>query len=281
MKASGLVALLVLSFFAAWLSAQQTVAKGECQIQGATPANKPLVKTATRWFLFGNPSGGYRLESEIQNQPAGMRIVQVEELTDNFVPTSIGYQLTRKDETAPSIIATCDFSTKGLTCTGSSGGDLAPTSEIYKVDRPFWMWIEELSALDIPWLFGGALNMARFEKGSATVTTVVVSGGSGVMIGDARNVALLETTGKPVHVVAPSKPIPWSFKSEEQAPIEFVASESLDIGGTKIAVRHYASADKKTLGGMWITDCGIPAKMSIEGGGLRACQLHPVQEAHS
>lgn len=68
--------------------AQDKVAEGEYQISSAGAH-----KTATKWVLFAKPSSGYRLESEIQNQPAGLRVVQIEELTEQLIPTAVGYEL--------------------------------------------------------------------------------------------------------------------------------------------------------------------------------------------
>jgi hypothetical protein len=128
------------------------------------------------------------------------------------------------------------------------------------------MWIEGLFSLDMPWLFDGALNMAHPGAGKTKVNTLLVSGGTGVLIGDAVNVAALERVRKPgqtLKVVAPSKPIPWSIRSEEESSFEFVASETLDMNGAKIAVKHYNSSVKNEFGGIWVTDSGLLIRMAL------------------
>jgi hypothetical protein len=74
-----------------------------------------------------------------------------------------------------------------------------------------------------------------------------MSGGTGVMIGDAVNIAALEKIKKPLKVVAPGKPIPWSFRSEEETTLEFVASEHVEVNGRKVAVKHYSSNRNASL----------------------------------
>jgi len=116
------------------------------------------------------------------------------------------------------------------------------------------MWVEGLFSLDIPWLFDGALNMAHPGTGKAKINTLVVSGGTGVMIGDAVNIAALEKIKKPLKVVAPGKPIPWSFRSEEETTLEFVASEHVDVNGRKVAVKHYSSNNRNASLDVWTTN---------------------------
>src|SRR5207253_4065644 len=101
-------------------------------------------------------------------------------------------------------------STGAVICAGNSGKDQSAPSCPYKPDGPFWMWMEGLFSLDMPWLFDGTLNMAHSDTGKVTIEALIVSGGSGVMIGDAINVAKLEAIRRPgqtVTVVAPAKPL--------------------------------------------------------------------------
>src|ERR1700726_1380454 len=203
------VALLSLIFHATSALSQDRVAEGEYRVEGVTASGAPVIKTVTRWVLYGEASGGFRLESQIDGQRAGMRVIQIEHLTDQLVPTAIGYDLYRKDQQIAGITANCDFSAGSIICTGSSGKDQAAPSAPYKPGGPFWMWIEGLSSLDVPWLLDGVVNMAHLDKGQTKIEILVVSGGTGVMIGDAINIAALETIGKPLTVIAPDKPIPW------------------------------------------------------------------------
>jgi len=119
--------------------------------------------------------------------------------------------------------------------------------------------------LDIAWLFGGAVNMAHLDKGKTEIAALIVSGGSGVMIGDAVNVAALEAIKKPLTVIAPDKPTPWGFRSAEELSFEFVASETMELNGTQVAVKHYASTDKKKPGSFWTTDAGLIVKLTLNG----------------
>jgi hypothetical protein len=90
--------------------AQDRIVEGEYQIQPSPHSGASEAKTVTRWILYGTFSGHLRLESEIQGQPIGMRLVQIEELNDHLMPVSIGYELYREAQSAPSTTATCDFS---------------------------------------------------------------------------------------------------------------------------------------------------------------------------
>lgn len=248
--------------------AQEKVAEGQYQVHGVDSSGAPVTKTVTRWVLFAGPSGGYQLRSEIEQQSASIRLTQVEELNDHFVPIAIGYELHRgepKVPDIPDITASCKFSS-GVICTGVAGDEVAAPSAPYKPNGPFWMWIEDLFSLDMPWLFDGALNMAHPGTGKTKVNTMLISGGTGVMIGDAVNVAALERVRKPgqtLRVIAPSKPIPWSIRSEEESFFEFVASETLDMNGAKVAVKHYNSSTKNESRGFWVADSGLLIKMAF------------------
>ncbi len=259
------VPLLILVFYATLTFGQEKVVEGEYWVEQAPKSGTAEAKTVTNWVVYEKSPGYFRLDSEIENQPAGMRVVQIEELTDRFVPTSIGYDLYRKDQQIPSISAICDFTSGALVCTGNSGKDQASPSTPYKPNGAFWPWMEGLGALDLPWLLAGAVNMAHWDKGTAEITTLVVSGGSGVMIGDAVNIAKLQAIGKPLTVIAPDKPIPWSFRSGEETSFEFVASETMELNGKKIAVKHYSFTDHEKQGDIWITDSGLLTKLTAGG----------------
>lgn len=152
-------------------------------------------------------------------------------------------------------------------CSGNAGQNRADPSIAYRQKGPFWLWIEGLSALDLPWLFDGALNMALSTKDpNVRIATLIVSGGSGVMIGDAVNVAALRATNLPkekINVIAPQKPIPWSFKPDEGMALEPPSKDSLEVKGIKLAVKHFVSAE----GEFWMTDSGILLKVAAGGEG--------------
>lgn len=159
-----------------------------------------------------------------------------------------------------------------MICTGNSGTDKADPSAQYKLNDPFLMWIEGLPSFDLPWLFDGLINMAHPEKGKVRWATLVVSGGSGVMIGDAVNVGKLQAIQKneghfPLTVIAPDKPIPWRFRTEEGSLV-FVASESIELNSTKVAGRHYVSTDGKESFDFWTTDSGVLTKFARGKGSL-------------
>lgn len=256
---------LALAFHATLAPAQDRVAQGEYHVVGVTTSGAPVTKALTRWVVYESSSGRFRLESEIENSPMGIRVVQTEDLTDRFLPTGIGYNLYRNDLQSPSITVACDFSSGSVVCSGNSGKDQAGPSKPYKPSGPFWMWIEGLGSLDMPWLLAGALNMAHLENGKIKIATLTVSGGTGVMIGDAVNVAKLEALKKPLTVIAPGKPLPWNLTTTEESLFEFVASESKEVDGTKVAVRHYASKGKKNTWDLWITDSGLLTKAALGG----------------
>jgi hypothetical protein len=255
---------LILVCNATLMLSQEKVAEGEYWVEGTAPSGAPQAIRATHWTVYEKSPGHFRLESECEKHPAGLRVVQTEDLTDRFVPTTIGYELYRKDQAIPSISATCDFASGALVCTGNAGKDQASPSAPYKPQGAFVPWIEGLSSLDLPWLMAGALNMAQWDKGRAQIETLIVSGGSGVMIGDALNMAALQSTGKPITFVGPDKPTPWSFSSADRESLQFIASETAELQGEKVAVKHYASTDSKEQGGMWITDSGLLTKMTAQ-----------------
>jgi len=255
--------MLMLAIAPGLTTAQEKIAEGEYQVVAPTASAGSSGQTISRWTLLDDHSGRFRLESEVQNQRFGMRVIQIEYLDDKLVPASIGYDFYRKDDQTPSITAMCDFSTGSMTCTGRSAKDEALPNNPYKVPGAFWMWIEGLSSLDMPWLIGGGVNLAHLDKGSSSIATLIVSGGSGVMIGDAINIAALRSIGKPLTVVAPTKPIPWSFRSAEESSLNFVGLESVEIQGAKVAVRHYTLTANKDPTEIWIAKSGLLTKLAL------------------
>jgi hypothetical protein len=81
-----------------------------------------------------------------------------------------------------------------VVCKGTSGADSVGASEPYTPNGPYFLWMAKdgLSAVDMPWLLDGAVNMAHLENGVAELATVNVFGGTAVTLGDAVNVAALE-----------------------------------------------------------------------------------------
>lgn len=250
--------------------AQERVAEGEYQLQGASEGGASQVKTATRWVLTSGKSGAYHLESEIQNQPAGTRVVQVEELNDHLAPVAIGYELYRNNEQQPGITVRCELSAGSMTCGGLFEGKQVTPSAPYKLERSFWLWMEGLFALDMPWLLDGTVNMAQLQNGSARVPTVTVSGGTAVLIGDALNVARLKAIKGPdqkLTVIAPDKPVEWNLSSDEESLLEFAGTKTAEIDGIKTAAKHYTLTNGDRPMDVWVSESGLLLRMSDAGGG--------------
>jgi hypothetical protein len=264
MRISLISGLLVLWLSGVAACAQDKVAEAEYEAHGASNTGASITKTATRWLLTTTSSGGYHLESEIQNQPAGMRVVQTEELNEQFVPLAIGYRLYRKDQQSPGITANCELSS-AVICSGESGADRAAASKPYKPTGPFWLWMEGVFSLDLPWLLDGAVNMAHLESGKTQVATLSVFGGTAVMLGDAVNIAKLEAIQRPgqtLNVIAPNKPIAWKLSTKEESPLELVGTETLEINGTKVAVKHYTFGKGDKPMNLWTAGSGLVVKFN-------------------
>lgn len=263
LRVASIAILLTLGITPLLSVAQEKLAEGEYQVIAPTSPASSAGRATSHWVLLNDHSGHFRLESEILNQRFGMRVIQIEYLDDALVPVAIGYDFYRKDDQTPSITAMCNFSAGSVVCTGRSAKDEAAPNAPYKASGPFWMWIEGLSSFDLPWLFDGGVNLAHLDKGSGSMSTLIVSGGSGVMIGDAINIAALQSIGKPLTVVAPTKPIPWSFRSAEESSLNFVGLESAEIQGTKVAVKHYTLTAGKNPTEIWVTKSGLLTKLAL------------------
>ena len=244
--------------------AQDKIAEGEYEISGTSPAGASVTKTVSRWVLTGRSTGGFHLESEIQGQPQGMRIVQIEELDQRYVPVTIGYELYREGQKVPSLSANCNLS-GAVTCTGASGADRAKPSKPYKPVGPFWLYMDGVTSIDLPWLLSGAVNMAHLENGKVDVATLSVFGGTAVMLGDAVNVARLQAVMRPgqtLNVVAPQKPIPWELSIKEESPLEIIGKETIEINKTEIAVKHYRYVSGNDAMNLWTAGNGIVVKLA-------------------
>jgi hypothetical protein len=256
----------VLVFLSLWTTApatpaQETIAQGEYEVTGKSFSVVPTTKIVTRWTLASKSSGGgYRLQSEIQAQPANIRIVQSEELDSRYVPVAIGYELYRGQEKVPSLTANCDLS-RPIVCTGVSGADRAVESEPYKPAGPFWLWMEGVPS-DLAWLLGGTINMANLKTGKTDVATLSVFGGTAVMIGDAVAVATLESLKRPITAIVPDKPIGWKLSIKEELLLQLVGTETMQFNNTKIVVTHYTLGSSSNATHLWTAGAaGIVVKM--------------------
>jgi hypothetical protein len=254
MKVAFALIFLSLCLTGSAMPSQEKIAEGEYQMTGKSTSGDPTTKTLTRWVLVSRSSGGgYHLESEIQGQPAGIRIVQTEELDSRYVPVAIGYELYRGQQKVPDLTADCDLS-GAIVCTGVSGADRADASTPYKLNQPFWLWMDGVSSIDVAWLLGGAVNMANLKTGKSNIATLSVFGGTAVMLADAVNIASLEALkmpGRTLTVVAPEKPIPWELSVNEESPLELVGTETMDLNNNKIVVKHYTFGNDRNAMQLW------------------------------
>jgi hypothetical protein len=267
MRAVLISALLAFGLTGTVACAQDKVAEGEYELREADSGpGAPTFTPLSHWVLTSKSSGGYRLESESLHVPAGVRVVQSEELDERFVPTSVDYKFYRKDETTPSITVDCEMS-DAVVCKGTSGADSVGASEPYTPNGPYFLWMAKdgLSAVDMPWLLDGAVNMAHLENGVAELATVNVFGGTAVTLGDAVNVAALEElkTKNPnmrVTVLQPDKPIAWQLSTQEEDQLRFLGTEAMEVDGTKVAANHYTYGNDRPLD-LWTVGPGLIVKV--------------------
>jgi hypothetical protein len=116
-----LVVLLGTAIYATPLCAQEKVAEGEYQV---VPSGSR--SGSNHWVLTTRPSGGYLVRSEIQRQAEGIRVVQSQELNEQLVPASVGYELYLKGHTEPDVSMRCGFAANVITCDGQSEKGTAP-----------------------------------------------------------------------------------------------------------------------------------------------------------
>jgi hypothetical protein len=269
MKTALLIAALACGLSGPQLPAQEKIAEGEYQAQFAAADGVLKARTVTRWILYGNAAGGYRLQSQILNVPTGLRVVQVEELNHRLVPTMIGYELYRNDEKEAGIVVRCKFSNSAVTCGGEFEKKPVPASSPYKQDGPFWLWMEGLFALDMPWLLDSTVNMAHLEKGATKVPTISVLGGTAVLIGDAVSVAKLKEAGvgDKLVVVAPDKPTPWELYSDDESLLELIGTATGEVDSAKVVAKRYTFKNGDKPMDLSVTESGILIRMSGAGEG--------------
>ena len=246
--------------------AQKKVAEGEYAMRSTSSTGTSPGKTTTRWVLYSKRQAGYRLESEILNLPAGLRVVQTEELDEKLVPTAVGFEGYSKDQKQPSVVFNCKVAGDSISCSGQVAGKRAVVSRPYEHKGPFWLWPDGLFAIDMPWLMGGAANMARHENQKLPINTLTAYGGPAWVLGDAVNVAKLEAVrapGQKLEVHGADPEAAWDFDSEEEGPLQFVGNEDLEVSGAKIATGHYSIKSPKSGGtDLWISESGLVIKMS-------------------
>jgi hypothetical protein len=222
--------------------AQNKVAEGEYEGRAVLDSGTTSARKASRWTLHGKGQGGYRLRSEILGPPDMQgRIFQTEELNEKLVPTMIGYEAYMKDHKKAIGDMGCTFANALATCHGRFDQG-AFSCKPYKYVEPFWFWVDNLFAIDMPWLIGGAVNMAHLNEGKVPLSVVTLAGGG--------------------------KDVECDLSSEEEGPLGFIASESLEVSGTKVAVKHYTFASGNKPMDLWITESGVLIKLSDADEGL-------------
>lgn len=215
--------------------AQDKVAEGEYQIRWVENGTS-REKTDSHWVLTSTSSGGYHLQSEIQNRDDGLRVIQSEELDEQMVPTAIAYDFYQKADKKLVGVIRCAFSRGSIICSGRDEGTEVPASDPFQCRGPFWLWFAPTTDVDLTWLLGGAVNMAHLSKGRVSITTVTVVGGA--------------------------KDGGWDFQAADQTPLEFVGVETKEVGGTPIATRHFILWDLNSPTHLWIAGSGLVVQIS-------------------
>lgn len=260
-------ALLSLALFAVPLSAQEKVAEGEYTLSPARVAT-----SQRHWVLLALPSGGYLLRSEIQDPKAGIRVLQLEELSGDFVPASIGYELYLKDQTEPTVIVNCAFSHNSIFCGGKSEKGIAERSKPYPYKGPVLLSVRDLSRFDFSWLMCGALNMAHLDSGTIPLRTVYLTGGAALELTDDINIAALKAVATPNQkftAIRPEGYTEWEFISEdgeedgEEETVSFVGTEDVKLGAIAIAARHYSVAAGGANMNFWLAPPGLLVKAAF------------------
>jgi len=248
-------AVLTMILMGASALAQQKIAEGEYAIQDGS-----LQKVATRWILYAGKSGGYELKSEIQNLPPDILLTQVQTLNEALIPTSIGYQLDVKGTAKAAVSITCDFPENTIVCRGQSRNGPLSISKPYKYQGSFWLILEGLSALDMPWLLDGALNRAIAQNASLKFSTITVSGGGASLLGAIVDEAKLRAVNPGATLTVPSvgNDAEWSINSDaEQNEFKLAGTEIMKVNQQQISTRHYVLTGQDEPMHLWIAGPGV------------------------
>ena len=172
--------------------------------------------------------------------------MQVEELNEKLVPKAIGYEVYLKNQKQAFATMKCDFAADSIMCRVRSEKDMEGAKgtfdcKSHKHVGPFWFWVDNFFVMDFPWLTSSAVNMASLKNGKVPLSVVTFEGGRGEDC----------------------------VSAEDDGVLEFVATESLEVGGTKVGVSHYSlkSGDSKPFD-LWTTESGVVIKLSDEDEGL-------------
>jgi hypothetical protein len=211
-------------------------------------------------------SSGYLLQSAIENSDWGTRVVQIEELTSEFVPTSIGFDLFLQKHAEPSVSLRCTFSGKSIVCAGKSEKGPAAPSDPYPYQGAVLFSVSELQQFDFPWLIGGTINMAHLAKGQAPIRTVRIFGGTALELTDDINVAALQSVKGPnqkLEIFRPEQYVPWQFITDEgdKEQLEYYGREDVPLNGTGVPARHFVIKSGDQILNFWMAEPGLLVKV--------------------
>ena len=215
------------------LSAVQVkVAEGEYELRHLPSSDASASKVVATWSLVEVPSG-YQLKSVIHVPNSEQRVVQIEDLSAELVPTSIGYDIYAADQQQPGATIRCQFVADTITCSGQSKG-AAVIAKPFKSSGTFWFWVADLFAIDTSWLLDGMVNMAHLENGKVPVTTIDVASGEGQEL---------------------------EISAEPGGTLELINTEKIDIAGAKLDCRHYTfkTGDDDAID-LWLATGGLLLK---------------------
>jgi hypothetical protein len=255
--------LLVLAVSALPLSAQDKVAEGEYQM---SPSNNLAAKK--HWVLTSRAAGGYLLRSEIYTPRDEIRVVQVEELSEQLVPASLNFELYLKDHSQADVQVNCGFASGAVSCGGKSEKGPAENSAPYKYKEAALLIVSELSRFDFGWLAAGMVNSAHFDSGKAPVRTIRLAGGAALELTDEINIAGLKavlTANQKFTAVRPEGYTPWQFISSDDGVETLVSlgTEEVEFAGAKLAARHYSLSSRGQALHFWMVGPGILLKATM------------------
>ena len=257
-----LLTLVAFVVYAAPLSAQQKIAEGEYQLLSLEAHSQ-----IRHWVLTDRATGGYLLHSEIENPAEGVRVVQVEELNDQLIPSSIGYELYLKKHTKPDVSMKCNVMNDAITCSGESEKGVAKPSQPYLCKGPFLFLVQDLSRFDLAWLMAGTLNRSHLTSGNTLLRTITVSGGAALELTDEINIAAVKAAMSPNQKftgIRPEHYTEWEFSTQEdEETLTLVATEDVELAGTKVSARHYSLTSSDATMHFWLAQPGVLIKMSI------------------
>jgi hypothetical protein len=116
----------------------------------------------------------------------------------------------------------------------------------------------------------GALNMVRSSTAKKTaLKTLVVTGGSALILTDKLNIAALEAVKGPnqtVTAVVPDSYTDWEFDSDEETALKIHGKEEIQIDAKKITAEHSSfKSSEESPTDLWLSSAGLLVKMVDKG----------------